>query len=161
MFFLSVSLIRSLSRSWPSNQEPARTLRSRSTTVLFVEPEKAPLLVYDGDCSFCSSSARWITARWHGPQQAVAWQDLSVDQLERLGLTLDDVRCAAWWVDAAGRRSRGHVAVARALREADGWPSPVGRALLVPPFRWLAACAYPLVARSRHRLPGGTPACRM
>jgi len=127
----------------------------------FVEHEKTPLLVYDGDCSFCSSSARWIAARWQGPEQAVAWQRLSADQLERLGLTLDDVRCAAWWVDGGGRTSRGHVAIARALRAAPGWPSVVGRVLLVPPFRWLAAGAYPLIARWRHRLPGGTPACRM
>jgi predicted DCC family thiol-disulfide oxidoreductase YuxK len=126
-----------------------------------MEREKAPLLVYDGDCSFCSSTARWIIARWQGPQQAVAWQDLSDSQLERLGLTLDDVRCAAWWIDAAGRRSRGHLAIARALRAAHGWPSLLGRILLVPPFRWLAAGAYPLVARWRHRLPGGTSACRM
>jgi predicted DCC family thiol-disulfide oxidoreductase YuxK len=126
-----------------------------------VEPEKAPLLVYDGDCSFCSSSARWIAARWRGPEQAVAWQHLSADQLERFGLSLDDVRCAAWWVDRGGRTSRGHVAIARALRAAPGWPSVVGRILLVPPFRWLAAGAYPLVAHWRHRLPGGTPACRM
>ena len=127
----------------------------------FVEREKTPLLVYDGDCSFCSSSARWIAARWQGPEQAVAWQQLSADQLVRLGLTLDDVRCAAWWVDGGGRTSRGHVAIARALRAAPGWPSVVGRVLLVPPFRWLAAGAYPLIARWRHRLPGGTPACRM
>ena len=126
-----------------------------------VDREKAPLLVYDGDCSFCSSSARWITARWRGPQEAVAWQHLSADRLERLGLTLDDARCAAWWIDPDGRRSRGHVAIARALRAAHGWPSVVGSALLVPPLRWLAAGAYPLIARWRHRLPGGTPACRV
>ncbi|MDQ2968299.1 MAG: DUF393 domain-containing protein [Actinomycetota bacterium] len=126
-----------------------------------VEPEKAQLLVYDGDCSFCSSSARWITARWQGPQQAVAWQHLSADQLKRLGLTLDDVRRSAWWVDRDGRRSGGHIAIARALRAAHGWPAVVGHVLLIPPFSWLAAAAYPLIARWRHRLPGGTPACRM
>jgi len=126
-----------------------------------VEEEKTPLLIYDGDCSFCSSSARWITARWNGPEQAVARQHLSADDVERLGLTLDDVRDAAWWIDASGSRSRGHLAIARALRAAPGWPSVVGHILLVPPFRWLAAGVYPLIARWRHRLPGGTPACRM
>src|SRR5438874_12910182 len=118
------------------------------------------MLVYDGYCSFCSSSARWISARWHGREQAVAWQHLSGAELERLGLPLADVRRAAWWIDPDGRRSRGHLAIARALRAAPGWPSLVGRILLVPPFRWLAAGAYPLIARWRHRLPGGTPACR-
>jgi hypothetical protein len=27
-----------------------------------------------------------------------------------------------------------------------------------PPLRWVAAATYPLIARWRHRLPGGTPA---
>jgi predicted DCC family thiol-disulfide oxidoreductase YuxK len=126
-----------------------------------MERENAPLLVYDGDCSFCSSSARWITARWNGSQRAVAWQHVSAGELERLGLTLDDVRRAVWWIDPSGARSRGHLAIARALQAAHGWPSVIGQVALVPPFRWLAAGAYPLIARWRHRLPGGTPACRM
>jgi predicted DCC family thiol-disulfide oxidoreductase YuxK len=126
-----------------------------------VELGNRGLLIYDGDCSFCSSSARWISARWKGPQQAVAWQHLSADQLRRLALTSDEVRSAVWWVDPFGSCSRGHLAIARALRAAHGWPSVVGQILLVPPFRWLAAGAYPLVARWRYRLPGGTPACRM
>jgi hypothetical protein len=66
-----------------------------------------------------------------------------------------------WWVDGDGGRSRAHVAIARALLAADGWPAIAGRVLLLPPFRWIAAATYPLVARWRHRLPGGTPACRM
>ena len=118
------------------------------------------MLIYDGDCSFCTSSARWISSRWHGQQQAVAWQHLSATELERLGLAHDDVRSAAWWIDSDGRRSRGHMAIAHALRAAPGWPAIVGTMLLIPPLRWLAAGAYPLVARWRHRLPGGTPACR-
>lgn len=126
-----------------------------------VARETVPLLVYDGDCSFCGSVAHWIAARWNGPERAVAWQHLDAERLERLGLTLDDVRCAAWWIDPCRGRSRGHVAVARALRAAPGWPSVVGSILLVPPFRWLAAGVYPLVVRWRHRLLGATPACRL
>jgi predicted DCC family thiol-disulfide oxidoreductase YuxK len=126
-----------------------------------VESATAPLLVYDGDCSFCSSSARWLVAHWNGPQQAVAWQHVSADELERLGLTSADVREAVWWIEPSRGRARGHLAIAHALRAAPGWPSVVGGVLLVPPFRWLAAGAYPLIARWRDRLPGGTPACRM
>ena len=125
-----------------------------------VATTETPLLVYDGACSFCSSSARWIAARWHGPR-AVAWQDLSAGRLERLGLSPGDVRGAAWWVDPSRGPARGHLAIAQALRAAPGWPSVVGRLLLVPPFRWLAAGAYPLIARWRHRLPGGSSACRI
>jgi predicted DCC family thiol-disulfide oxidoreductase YuxK len=119
------------------------------------------VLVYDGDCSFCTSCAHWLTAHWEEPQHAVPWQHLSSEELAALGLTQDDVRSFAWWIDDAGRRSRGHMAIAHALRAAPGWPSVAGRVLLVPPFRWVAAGAYPPVARWRHRLPGGTPACRL
>lgn len=135
--------------------------RRRPATVRAVTRGRGPLLIYDGDCSFCTSCVRWMTARWNGPQQAVAWQHLGPDDLERIGLSLDDVRRAAWWIDPSRSRSRGHIAIARALQAAHGWPSVVGEILLVPPFRWIAAGAYPLMARWRHRLPGGTPACRM
>jgi predicted DCC family thiol-disulfide oxidoreductase YuxK len=118
-------------------------------------------LIFDGDCSFCTASANWVAARWRGRAQAVPWQTLSTDELAEHALTSDDVRSAAWWIDGAGRRSRGHLAIAQALRAGSGWSALVGRVLLVPPFRWIGAAVYPLVARWRHRLPGGTPACRM
>jgi predicted DCC family thiol-disulfide oxidoreductase YuxK len=118
------------------------------------------VLVYDGDCSFCSASANWVTARWHGRARAVPWQALASDELAALALTPDEVRCAAWWIDEGGRRSRGHLAIAEALTAGSGWSAIVGRALLVPPFRWVGDAVYPLIVRWRHRLPGGTPACR-
>jgi predicted DCC family thiol-disulfide oxidoreductase YuxK len=121
----------------------------------------AGLLIYDGDCSFCTASANWAAARWHGRARAVPWQALTAGELAAHGLTADDVRCAAWWIDDAGRRSRGHLAIAQALRAASGWSAAVGRVLLVPPFRWLAAAVYPLVVRWRHRLPGGSAECRV
>jgi hypothetical protein len=40
------------------------------------------------------------------------------------------------------------------------WPwRPFGALLLVPPFSWIGAGLYRLIAANRHRLPGGTPAC--
>jgi len=120
----------------------------------------APLLVYDGDCSFCTASAQWVAVRWQVPAHAVAWQRLAPGELERLALTIDDVRAAAWWIDETGHRLRGHLAIAHALAAASGWYPVLGRVLLIPPFRWIAAAIYPLIARWRYRLPGGTPACR-
>lgn len=119
-----------------------------------------PMLIYDGDCSFCSASADWVAARWRGRARAVAWQTLASDELAAHALTLEDVRSAAWWVDQMGHPSRGHLAIAYALRAGSGWSAIVGGVLLVPPFRWIAAGVYPVVARWRYRLPGGSPACR-
>jgi predicted DCC family thiol-disulfide oxidoreductase YuxK len=120
----------------------------------------APLLIYDGDCSFCTASAKWVAARWRGNARAAPWQGLAPDELAAHALTRDDVRCAAWWIDEEGRRFRGHLAIAQALRAGSGWSAAVGSVLFVPPFRWVGSAIYPLIARRRHLLPGGTPSCR-
>lgn len=120
----------------------------------------AARLIYDGDCAFCTRSARGIAARWvPGTAVAVPSSALADEDLEALGLTRADVDAAAWWVDEAGRRASGDRAVAAALRIAPGWPGLLGRAIAAPPLRWLAPTGYRIVARNRHRLPGGTPAC--
>jgi predicted DCC family thiol-disulfide oxidoreductase YuxK len=126
-----------------------------------VADETKPFLLYDGECSFCRTGSEWITARSQAP--AVPWQQLGSEELGRLGLTLAEAEGAAWWIDPTARAERGHLAIARALRGAPGLPSLLGRVLLVPPFCWLAAGAYPLLSRWRHRLPalaGPGPATR-
>ena len=63
-------------------------------------------------------------------------------------------------MDRDGTRFRGHRAIAKSLVAGRGWTRLAGIAVSVPPFSWAAAAAYPVVSRYRHRLPGGTPACR-
>lgn len=117
------------------------------------------MLVYDGDCAFCTTSADWIRRRLPAEVAVVPWQ--SLDDLDAHGLTLDDVATAAWWVEPPGPPRGGHLAVGAALVEAGGAWGMAGRALLAPPLRWLAAPVYRRIARDRHRLPGGTAACRV
>lgn len=123
-------------------------------------PPTPPVLIYDGDCAFCTASAHRIAQHWRRPATAVPWQRLGADGLRELGLGVAEVQSAAYWIDELGRAHRGHAAVARALVAAAGWRSLVGRAGLIPPVSWMAAGLYRLVARYRHRLPGGTDACR-
>jgi len=118
------------------------------------------MLLYDGDCAFCTASARRISARWRGPATAVAWQRLGGEGLARLGLTVSDVEQAAWWVQPDGSRSAGHLAIAHALIASGGWRAAIGRLLGAKKLRWAFAPAYRAVARHRHRLPGATEACR-
>lgn len=115
-------------------------------------------LVFDGDCAFCSTCARWFEARLVGNELVVAWQMCDIDEL---GLSLDDVATAAWWIEADGTRSRGHAAVSEALSSIGGMWSPVGFLMRHRPTSWVAGAVYALVAKYRHRLPGGTPACRL
>ncbi len=117
-----------------------------------------PTLVFDGDCAFCTTTAHWMRDRLPAEVVVVPWQRAD---LTALGLTEDQTRRAAWWVDDDGRTAGGHQAVGRAAATAGGWWQPVAWACQVPPLSWLAAVAYRLVARFRHRLPGGTPACRL
>ena len=117
------------------------------------------MLIFDGDCGLCTRCAEWAQRRLPAGERVVAWQHL--DDLGAVGLTVDDVTAAAWWVDADGTRYRGHLAVGKALEACGrGW-RPLGAALGRPGVSAVAALVYDLVARNRYRLPGGTPACRM
>lgn len=120
-----------------------------------------PVLVYDGDCGFCSASVRWISPHWRADVDAEAWQALGAEGLAALGLSQEACAQAAYWVDSDGRAWRGHLAVAKALSAADGWRRAAGRLGLVPPGRWVGAAVYPLVVRWRHRLPGASQSCRV
>ncbi len=122
---------------------------------------RSAVLVFDGDCRFCTSAARWAESRFRHGERAEPWQLLGDEFLESFGLSFDDVGRAAWWVDAAGSRERGHRAAGMALRAGGGWRRALGWFALTPPTSWLAAGIYRLVVRCRHRLPGGTPACRL
>ena len=122
-----------------------------------VEPAR-PILVYDGDCGFCTATAAWIGRRLRVPVRVAPWQSLD---LAHHGLAEADVTTAAYWIDEGGRRHRGAAGVAEALVACGGGWALAGRVLRLPPVSWLAAGAYQLVARNRHRLPGATDACRL
>ncbi|QGG96036.1 thiol-disulfide oxidoreductase DCC family protein [Actinomarinicola tropica] len=117
------------------------------------------MLVYDGDCGFCTSSARWIARRLPATVPVVPWQSLG--DLSARGLTVDDVTSAAWWLDDGEAPLGGHLAIGGALRAARPPWSLLGRLLLAPPLRWLAGPVYRWVARHRYRMPGASDACRI
>jgi predicted DCC family thiol-disulfide oxidoreductase YuxK len=117
-----------------------------------------PTLVFDGDCGFCTASVNRLN-RWCKPAaRTVPWQELD---LAAHGLTEAQVTRAVQWLpvsESAPVRS-GAKAVARVLLRSR-WPwRPLGALILVPPFSWLAAIGYRIIAANRYRLPGSTPAC--
>lgn len=115
-------------------------------------------LIYDADCGFCTRSARWL-AQDGAAFEIVSWQGLP--DLGALGLTVEDVTTAAYWQAGDGTLSRGADAIARSLVARGGVFALTGRVLLVPPVRQLAHLVYGRVAVNRHRMPGGTGACRI
>lgn len=113
------------------------------------------MLIFDGDCAFCTSSARALGRI--GPKAGiVAWQQAD---LEALGITEEQAIEAVRWVGADGTVLAGHEAIAAVLASAGPVWRLVGRTLTLPGVSAIAALVYRWVADNRHRLPGGTPAC--
>ncbi len=121
----------------------------------------AELLVFDGDCGFCTFSAEWVARGWPPGPRAVAWQHLGADGLKAVGLTPAQAQEAVWWVDGMGHLFKGHRAVGKSLTAGRGPKRAVGIMISLAPLSWVAAAVYPLIVRYRYRLPGGTPACRV
>lgn len=115
-----------------------------------------PLLLFDGDCGFCTSASAVAERLARGRVDVVPWQSADLDAV---GLTPQECDAALQWVDERGPRA-GAQAVA-ALLVARGGPLALpGRVLQLPGVRRVAAAVYEAVSRNRQRLPGGTPACR-
>jgi predicted DCC family thiol-disulfide oxidoreductase YuxK len=117
-----------------------------------------PVFLYDGDCSFCTTCADFIERRIPTRARVTPWQfaDLAV-----LGVTQAEAEAAVVWVAPGGPKAAGPVAIARLLVDAGSFWRLLGRLLDLPPVRWVAWPVYRLVARNRHRLPGGTAACSL
>lgn len=116
------------------------------------------VFLFDGDCGFCTRCAEFLRRNVDTPAQIVAWR--SVD-LAPLGVTAQQCSEAVQYV-SGGQVSAGPVAIAGVLRSArQPWWRVVGTALGLRPVLAAAWPAYRLVARYRHRLPGGTAACEV
>ncbi|HEX6236183.1 MAG TPA: DCC1-like thiol-disulfide oxidoreductase family protein [Acidimicrobiales bacterium] len=131
-------------------------------------PADRPVFLYDGDCAFCTSCARFIERRIPTTATVVAWQHADLDEL---GVAQADAEAAVQWVPApgtggavpgpSGAVAEGPEAIARLLVDAGGPWRPLGRALAWRPVLALAWPVYRWVSRNRHRMPGGTPACSL
>lgn len=114
-----------------------------------------PVLVYDGDCGFCTSCVR-VVKRIGVDAHLVAWQ---FADLPGLGLTESAASGALQWIEPDGRIRSGHHAVAALLLRAGGLWALAGRVILLPGISRVAAQLYRLIAGNRDHLPGGMPAC--
>ena len=116
------------------------------------------LLIFDGDCGFCTTSARFAT-RWVDRRQRydiAPWQQVD---LARFGLTEADCIEAAQFVRRDGSVVAAHLAIAEGLKHGAAPWRPLGHLVSLPGVSWLAGRVYTWVADHRYALPGGTPAC--
>ena len=117
--------------------------------------------LYDGDCAFCTRCVMFLARHLRSTARIVAWQAADLDSL---GVSEDDCTAAVQWV-ASGRAHAGPAAFAHLLRSATrrrdlAWRI-VGRLLALGPVLAAAWPVYQLVARHRHRLPGGASGCAL
>jgi predicted DCC family thiol-disulfide oxidoreductase YuxK len=117
-----------------------------------------PLLVFDGDCAFCTTWVNRLEAVLPRFPKTIPWQWADLDAL---GLSQDDVNHYVWYLTSS-HHFGGHMALSALLRS-----QPliglrfVGNLIATPPFSIAAAVGYHFVAKYRHLLPGGTPACQV
>jgi|SRR3569833_4729781 predicted DCC family thiol-disulfide oxidoreductase YuxK len=116
-----------------------------------------PILLYDGDCGFCTASARLIERRIPTKARLSPYQTAD---LAALGTTPERASGEVLWADDQGVRG-GARAIASLLVDAGGPWRALGLLMRVPPISWIAAGVYHVVTVNRFRLPGGTPACEL
>ena len=122
---------------------------------LTVEP--TPLLIFDGDCAFCTRCVRFIERRIRRHPRIQPWQR---SDLADLGLTQEQCETAVQLIEG-NRLTSAHVAVARGLIYGRrGW-AVLGYLLLVPGIKQIAGVVYRWVAKNRDRMPGGTTECAL
>jgi predicted DCC family thiol-disulfide oxidoreductase YuxK len=118
---------------------------------------ESPVLLYDGDCAFCTRSVR-LVERLPVLVRLIPWQEAD---LAAFRTTEARARHEVIWVDTTGRLFGGAAAVAELFKRCRFPWKPLGWMLSAPLARSLAELAYRWVAANRSRLPGSTPACRL
>ena len=109
-----------------------------------------PVLLYDGECGFCTRMVEEAADRLAADVDYVPSQRAP---LSTYGISEAEARHSIQWVAPEGRISHGAEAAARLLVASGGAWALLGRLLLAPPFSFVAAAGYWLVARNRSHIP--------
>lgn len=107
------------------------------------------MLIYDGDCGLCQSSAKWCRRRLPPEVDVVPSQQFSDSELAAMAISREDVMRAAWWIEDGRPPAEGALAVARSLMAMGGREAVIGRVMQLPVVRVLAYWAYKWVAENR------------
>ena len=122
------------------------------------KPSSETLLIFDGDCSFCTTWVNRLEAALPTFPPSTPWQWIDIGEY---ALTPEDVAKYAWVVTPGGHYA-GHLAASALLRMQPHFALRfLGHLIATPPFSWISAVAYGWISKNRHRLPGGTPACAL
>ena len=123
---------------------------------------KNSVLIYDGDCQFCQLSLDFGIRKMKVFPSYVAFQKIDPSTF---GLTDEQVRSEIWLVDTSSDKASrlgGHLAASAILgMQGNLFYRLLAILIKTPPTSWLASRVYRWVSRNRHRLPGGSKACKI
>jgi predicted DCC family thiol-disulfide oxidoreductase YuxK len=124
--------------------------------------QESRVLIYDGDCQFCQLSLEFGIKNLRIFPPYVAFQKINPQDF---GLSEKQVRSQIWLAQKAPANTSalgGHLAAGAILKLQ---PSRLLRFLgwlaSTPPTSWAASLLYKVIAANRHRLPGGSRACKI
>jgi predicted DCC family thiol-disulfide oxidoreductase YuxK len=117
-------------------------------------PLERGMLLYDGECGFCSRSVRLLERVARRPFEKRPSSEALAQLPAEVAAT---AQAQMLWRDADGTLWGGSEALLRAL-QAAGWPG-VAWVLGNPLVRPFTRAGYRLIARIRHRL--GAPVCAL
>ena len=118
---------------------------------------KIPVLIFDGDCAFCSSSARVLRKMTRDTISVTPYQYID---LAELGLSQNQTSKAVYYVTQTETLSAAK-AIAKCLMDSKTPWTVAGFLMNIPVVISVAELVYAWVAKNRHRLPGGTPECSL
>jgi predicted DCC family thiol-disulfide oxidoreductase YuxK len=117
-----------------------------------------PVLIFDGDCGFCTTTANWIEKNSLIPVEILPYQWA---KLADFGLTEEEAAAKVQLV-VGGKVFAGHHCMAKLLLiQPNALLKLLGAVMVMPGVDPISAKVYDWVAANRHKLPGGTPACKM
>ena len=120
------------------------------------------VLIYDGDCQFCQLSLDFGIKNLRIFPQYVAFQKIDPQDF---GLTASQVRSQIWLAQKTPSTAEalgGHLAAGAILKlQPSRWLRVLGWLATTPPTSWVASLLYKVIAANRHRLPGGSRACKL
>jgi predicted DCC family thiol-disulfide oxidoreductase YuxK len=117
-----------------------------------------PVLIFDGDCGFCTTTANWIKKN---SRVAIEISPYQWTELAQYGLTADEAAAKVQLV-VGDKVFAGHNCMAKLLLiQPNVFLKLVGAVMVMPVIEPISAKLYTWIAANRQKLPGGTPACKL
>lgn len=120
------------------------------------------VLIYDGDCAFCTKSVDFGFRHFDAWPESVPSQKFTDDQLDELSLSRMAVDAQVWLCLPGEPPLGGAAAVIAILGLQPNWGwRLVSNFARLPLLSCAAHAIYGWVARNRHKMPGASATCEL